>query len=471
MKTYDEMAQSALMRGKAIRKQRNKSVKTHIGVLSALAVCCLVVILALSNGGTVSNPTVGPHSESTINYGQVNFLSVIDKADAGISGQAFQYIAGTQNSGTGVQDEAAPPIFEFQHGNIHVVAKAVEELGTYETLCEYGSTWTDRYRLFRMEVMEPLQSGMEGDLYYLLPADLTGDLTQYDALLISMVQLPRNFVLRSEDQLAAFEYLFCDPQDAPELGNMVAFTDGIFDASLWETWWQDRNRRYGYLDLGNQLDKNDDLPVSRGSTLEEALQRRQAQIDEGDEWTKPRQVKHYDFRTEDARQAMAYWKPFENGTFIPEWIGSAYRIRRYISGCPTNEWYCIDYEEETLTASQYRFQDRDFKQLPDISAYIASLDLTQIAPQHTDISGKILIYNTAVGWYEKTENGVYSIVRIAWRYFDQDDSYVEYYDETFILLDETGDHIVSREDLIELIGENRNISDEEYGVGIAMPTV
>ena len=98
------------------------------------------------------------------------------------------------------------------------------------------------------------------------------------------------------------------------------------------------------------------------------------------------------------------------------------------------------------------------------------MDLSQIAPQHTDRSGKVLIYNTAVGWYEKTGNGVYSVVRIAWRYFDQDDSYVEYYDETFTLLDETGDNIISREDLIELIGENRNVSAEEYGIGIAMPT-
>ena len=66
-------------------------------------------------------------------------------------------------------------------------------------------------------------------------------------------------------------------------------------------------------------------------------------------------------------------------------------------------------------------------------------------------------------------NGIYSIVRIVWRYFDQDDSHVEYYDETFILLDETGDHLVSREDLLALVGENRNISEQAYGVGIQIP--
>jgi len=111
----------------------------------------------------------------------------------------------------------------------------------------------------------------------------------------------------------------------------------------------------------------------------------------------------------------------------------------------------------------------DIGMLPDISAYIASLDLSQIAPQNTDTEGKVLIYNSAAGWYEKTENEIYAIVRIAWRYFQEGDVYTQYYDETFILLDKTGDHIISREELIELIGENRNISHEEYGVAISMP--
>lgn len=406
-----------------------------------------------------------PVSDS-LNYGQVNFLSVINKSDASISGEAFQYIVGTPNPGTGIQGEAAPPLFEFQHGTIHVVARAVEELGVYEKLNEYGSTRTFEYRLFRMEVINPLQSGLEGVFYYLLPGDLAGNLTQYDALLISMTQLPVNFVLRSGDELKAFDYLFCDPQDAPELGNMIAFTDGVFDESLW----QDKSWFYGYQFGKRDLDENDGrLLVSRGSTLEEALQRRQSQIEEWGEWAKYSQVKHYDFQAEEAQAAMDYLKPFENGVFVPEQRMPNYCVRRYINGCPTNEWISIDYYEETVTSSEYYFEDVDFEKLPDLSAYIESLDMMKIAPQHTNTTGKILIYNSVVGWYEKTENGVYSIVRIAWRYYDQDDYYVEYYDETFILLDEAGDHIVSREELLDLIGENRNISYEEYGVGIDMP--
>lgn len=467
MKTYEEMAQSALARGKAIRKQRKKSNTILFGTLSAVTVCCLVVLLVFGLGEKNPNPDPGA---GPLNYGQISYLSADDKIGINKTGKGFQYIAGTQNPGAGGGISSAPPRFEFQHGYIHVVAKAIEEVGTYETLNAYGSTQTYSYRVIAMQVIDPLESGMEtglpGTFFYLLPSYLKGDLTQYDALLISMTQLPKNSVLLNGDMLTAIDYVFTDPQHYPELGNIIAFTDGIFDESLW----QDSSWLYGYQFARHQLDDNDDtLLVSRGSTLEEALQRRQAQIEEWGEWAKHVTVQHYDFQTEAARQVMDYVKPFKNGVFVPCGNSYSYGVRRYINGCPTNEWIQIHMEDETITASDYRFEDADFENLPDLAAYIESLDLSQIVPQHTDPIGKILIFNSAVGWYEKTESGVYSIVRIAWRYFEEDDYCMEYYDETFILLDETGDHIISREDLVELIGENQNISYEEYGVGIDMP--
>ena len=467
MKTYEEMAQSALARGKAIRKERKKINTILLGSLSALAVCCVVILLVFGIGEKGPNP--GPGT-GPLNYGQVSYLSVDNKIGIHKTGKGFQYISGTQNPGASSGPDAVPPRFEFQYGYIHVVAKAIEEVGIYETLNAYGSTQTYTYRVFAMQVIDPLESGMEtgssGTFFYLLPSYLQGDLTQYDALLISMYQLPHNFVLRNEDALIAVDYLFTDPRRHPELGNLIAFTNDIFDESLW----QDRSWIYGYQFVDHLLDRNDDsLLVSRGSTLEEALQRRQAQIEEWGEWAKPQTVKHYDFQTDTAKQVMDYVRPFKNGVFVPYGNSYSYGARRYINGCPTNEWIQIDMENETITTSDYRFEDADFESLPDLSAYITNLDLSQIAPQHTDPNGKLLIYNSAVGWYEKTETGVYSIVRIAWRYFAEDNYYMEYYDETFILLDETGDHIISREDLIELIGENSNISHEEYGVGIEMP--
>ena len=460
MKTYEEMAKSALTRGKAVRKQRNKRNKVIFGAASGLVVCGMAILLVFG--------LAGKNHGGPLNYGPVKYLSLVHKTDARVTGKPCWQI-GSYSDGT----SSSPPMFEFGVGGLNVVARAVEECPeVYESLNEYGSTETTQYRLFRMEVIDPLQSGMEGTFYYLLPAHLKGDLTQYDALLICMKQLPKNYVLRVGDQLKAFEYLYGDSYDTPQLGNIIAFTDGIFDESLW----QDKSWYYGYQFGKHYLDENDErLLVSRGFTLEEALQRRLRQRDEwlGDGAAKDFvQVNHYDYQTEAAQQAMAYMKPFENGVFIPERdVFRDYYAHRYINGCPTNEWVRIDLENETVTASDYRFEDADFENLPDISSYIASLDLKQIMPQHTNPRGKLLIYNSAVGWYEKTETGVYSIVRIAWSYFDEDDYYTGYYDETFILLDETGDHIISRGDLIDLIGKNPNIYHGEYGAAEPLPMI
>ena len=193
MKTYEEMAQSALARGKAMRKERKKSHTILFGTLSATAVCCLVILLIFGIGEKNSNP--GPGT-GPLNYGQISYLSADHKIGIDKTGKGFQYITGTANPGASSEPNAAPPLFEFQHGYIHVVAKAIEEVGVYETLNAYGSTQTHSYRIFAMQVIDPLESGMEtglqGTFFYLLPSYLQGDLTQYDALLISMTQLPKN---------------------------------------------------------------------------------------------------------------------------------------------------------------------------------------------------------------------------------------------------------------------------------------
>ena len=98
--------------------------------------------------------------------------------------------------------------------------------------------------------------------------------------------------------------------------------------------------------------------------------------------------------------------------------------------------------------------------------YIKSLDLSKIAPQHIDTEGKKLYGVTAVGWYEKTEDGVYTIVKLAWRYTNEKERRSLYYDEMFILLENGGDRMISREELIEIIGDNPNISKVEYGTNI-----
>ena len=380
-----------------------------------------------------------------------------------VTGEPFRYVAGTQSS----SGSNEPPEFGFSYGCIHVVAKAVEEYpDVYETLNEYGRVHTAAYRMFKMQVMDPLDSKLEGEFFYLLPKHLAGDLTQYDALLMSMTQLPANFVLRSGNRLTAFEYLFTDPNGHPELGNIIAFSKGVFDEALWK----DRSWLYGYQFGKYMLDREDEeLLVFRGSTLAQALERRKAQMEAWGTWGKPAEVEHYAYETDAAKTVMAYIKPFENGVFVPARYTNQYRCRRYINGCPTNEWVQIDSQTEKVTTSEYQFTEDDLEGLPNIPQYIANLALSEILPQHTQTEGKKLIYQSAVGWYEKTQNGVCSVVIIAWRYFDEKDRFTEYYDETFIILDTAGDRVVSREELRELIGENQNIYYGQYGVGVERP--
>lgn len=458
MKTYNEMAQSVFVRGNRIKEQRRKRI---LATTAGLILSCLVIFVAYGIWAQEHNPNTlgGP-----LNYGTIHYLTVADKTNPNVHGQALQYIAGTAAPSA----SEAPPAFRFDLGGIQVVAKAVEEYpGVYNSLHEYGGTQTDTYRLFRMQVLDPLESGLEGEFLYALPARLEGDLTQYDALLISMDQLPENYVLRCGEELIAFAYLFTDAIGIPELGNLVAFTDGVFDESLW----QDESWIYGYQFVRARLERDDKyLVVFRGATLEDALQRRE-KLKKGYE---DREVKENQFLTAAAQEAMNYIKPFTNGVFIPKDDYYNYITYRYINGCPTNEWISIHYQDEAVTYSPQRFTGEDFENLPDLSQYIASLDLSQITPPHTDPAGKELTYNYAKGWYEKTDNGVYSIVKIAWKHFETWQNGVEwgareYYDEMFILIDETGDHLISREDLIELIGENRNISWAQYGVGQIMP--
>ena len=62
MKTYEEMAQSALTRGNAIRKERNKRNKIFFATLSGFAACCLMILLVAGIGekGLNLRPTRNP---------------------------------------------------------------------------------------------------------------------------------------------------------------------------------------------------------------------------------------------------------------------------------------------------------------------------------------------------------------------------------------------------------------------------
>ncbi len=466
---------AALIESAAPSTQANRAPWRRWAALAA-CLCLLLAVLAafLWQGQPQPHPSgpamdggsvPPPGTTTTAPNNPIIYLDASCKTSDVVSGTAVKYTGSVPLSAS--ED---PPAFRFEISGIVVVAKAVEELpDIYQTLSEYGSLYTYRYRVFKMEVLNPLQSGMAGTFYYALPESLKGDLTGYDALLISMVQMGKDYILLNTNtmQLTAFTGLFMDYQNEPELGNIIAYTDNVFDESLW----QDESWLYGYQFAYHCLEAgkgNDRMLVYRGYTLDDSLAAMQRILDGWSPDRRQQTFNHYTFQSLAAQAAMALVQPFENGVFIPSRYYQKLKYCRYIGGCPTNEWVQIDLETEAVTQSQYRFSDSDFENLPDIAAYIQALDLEGFTPQHTDAEGKRLLHNSAMGWYEKTANGVYAIVKIAWRYAEQDFS-AQYYDETFLLLEAGGVRIVTRDELIALIGYNQNISGYDYGAAYPVP--
>ena len=89
MKTYEEMAQSALARGKTIRKQQNKTNKIMFGALSGLVVCCMVILFAFSirETGPNQNPTNGPNYSAPSNIRFDSIVQIHELFDASAKGQ------------------------------------------------------------------------------------------------------------------------------------------------------------------------------------------------------------------------------------------------------------------------------------------------------------------------------------------------------------------------------------------------
>jgi hypothetical protein len=192
-----------------------------------------------------------------------------------LNGSSLEFVLGSSVSlgGGGVAD-SVPPKFEFSRG-IAVKAKVVKNHpDTYYQLDVHPNYRPQGYRLIQMEVLEVIRGiDMPEYFLYLIPEDTYVDMSVYDSLLISMVQIgTENYVMKNgmKNQIEAFGLpIFADLERQPELGSIIAFTDGVFDESLW----QNGNWRYGYQFGKYYLDNPQygDLVVYRGGTESEAI--------------------------------------------------------------------------------------------------------------------------------------------------------------------------------------------------------
>ena len=469
-------------------KKDNKPSKSVWLRFGANAACFLLIVSAvivvpmlreddpgvIPGPGTTDNPVVNPPD-----YTPIIFDATVSPEQ--INGNSLEFIVGSSVSISG-GGSAGPPQFEFSSG-IAVKAKVVknhpDKYYKLDVSSEYRPT---AYRLIQMETIEVI-SGENVPQYflYLIPEYVYVDMSVYDSLLISMNQIGvENYVLKNatQNRMESFELpIFSDKQDHPELGNIIAFTDGVFDESLW----QNHSWLYGYqfakLDLDNPEHSN--LVVARGDSEGMVISAIKKQFDEWHPtgYQEP-SVITLDFTTQEAKDAIKYVKPFANGVFSQTYLpynGSGELIfRRYINGCQTEETIRIDLLTEEVTYSEVRYSKEDLEQLENISAHLsekANEYMDQLpTPPHTDLEGKELLSLNLYAWYVKVDGKLYGVIKTAWRYKEKDDWFIQYYDDSYVLYDMTAGTAtdISRDDLVNIVG-TRNVYRGEYGIGIEMP--
>ena len=401
-----------------------------------------------------------------------------------LTGSSLEFVVGSSSAIGGNSSDSAPPAFRFEIGSMIVKAKAVKCFPDLYYMLDVSSEYQPTaYRLIQMETVE-LIHGEELTQYflYMLPGTLWVDLSVYDSLLISMTQIgTEQYALRNgtRNQIESFPLpVFGDDQNHPELGNMIAFTDGVFDESLWQTpgW------IYGYQFAKYELDNPEagDLVVSRGGTESATVKEIETRILDtkkwlGDDYQVPRLIT-LAFTSQAAKDALAFVKPFENGVFsqtIRRYHGELL-YRRWINGCQTEETVTINLFTEEVTYSDVRYTKEDLSALEDISVHIADKAKAYMAqipsPPHTNPNGKELLCLNLYGWYVKVGDRVYGVVKTVWKYKKGNDWYTQYYDEAYTLFDSVAATAqnISREDLINLVG-TRNIYQGKYGAEINLP--
>lgn len=461
---YDLVEEYVTKKDRLAKKKAAHSVWMRMGVIAA-CLCLIASAVLVAPMLTEKEPVYEP----------ILLDATLDPNR--LSGSAFELVVGT-SGGNGTS--GAPPAFQFVYYHIVVKAKATKVYEDVYYLLDTSSIYPPKaHRLVEMETFEVIHGeNVPQTFLYMLPEYYFVDFSVYDSLLISMEQLgAENFVLRNgtKNKIEVLSLpVFWDYQDCPVLGNVIAFTDGIFDESLWQT----DSWIYGYQFAEGRLENPEDeayvdkLVVFRGCTESDAI----CEIVNRIENEKPHiyrvpSVVSLQFTEKEALAAMEYVKPFANGVFsqtIP--YRDRVLFRRYINGCQTEETVTIDLTTQKVTYSEVRYSQEELMQLDNIAVHIsnraAEYAVQVPEPPHTDPSGKVLRGLSLYGWYVKANNKAYGVVKTVWKYYSETNRNEYYYDDSYTLYDIQSKtaKIVSRDELISIVG-SRNVYRGEYGVG------
>ena len=366
-----------------------------------------------------------------------------------------------------------PPKFQFDCTDIIVKASIIEIYP--DEYCVLASSASLPYRLIRFKVIQSVHGeNIPQEFLYRLPSRLFVDLSPYDTFFLSMGQVgTAGYVMRNESQqrIEAMPLpVFGSSYSSPDLGSIIAFTDGVFNEELWknESW------LYGYQFGSIYLDhpEQGDLVVFRGCTEEDTLQAIKAQIESytptipGAQTTPV--VVTLQFTSEEALAAVEYVKPFENGVFTQTLFFQYYGpdivvYRRYINGFETDETITIDLRTEEVTYSETRYSNEDIAQVMNMPLPIAELvaqykENTPTPPHFVPTEEQPLCGVNVYGWYVKSGDTLYGVIQTRWFCYDYgvtDSEGMSFLcDEAYLLFDPSQDspRAIDYDELIELVG-------------------
>ena len=251
----DLVEKYVLQKERLRQRKKAKGVWLRFGAIAASFALILsaVVFAPMLNGegpvfvtGTATGPKVtgvpiGPDVPGVVTPPVINDHTplVFDAtvSPEKLSGNNLEFVIGTTTIPWFIQP--VPPSIRFSIG-ITVKAKVVENYP--DLYYEFGANSPYRptaYRLILMETVEVIiGENVPQYFLYLIPDEFFVDMSVYDSLLISMSQRGvENYVLKNgtRNEIECFDLLvFGDSGDHPDLGNMIAFSNGIFDESLWQ---------------------------------------------------------------------------------------------------------------------------------------------------------------------------------------------------------------------------------------------
>ncbi len=482
LRAVGEMDEAVLARYETIdaritaeRRARKRHLWRSLNIAAVLFLVALPVsLLLIFPPGHASHNCPLPHETETAGPEELTTtrLGPVIQYSPDVSGKPI-FLVGSSTLPPSYES-SDPPAFCFESTGVVVKARVIEALP--ETFWRLGSS--AEYRLVYFEALDVLHGeGVPSVFLYLLPAYLFTDLTAYDYFLLSMTQLGiEDFMLVDADtnQICYPDNLiFGDIQNHPELGNIIAFTDGVFDESLW----QNESWLYGYQFARSMLDESsDELVVRRGGTIEETEARIREEIQaeqerQGDLYRAPTVYTYRDL-SDEAKEALG---DFGRSVFAQTRIGNSLQFRRYINGCEADEIIQIDLVTGEVTTSGVTYTKSD--RVVFLPFYLNELsrayenDLP--APPHVDPTGKELYSLWLEAWYVKRDTGIYGIIKTGWIYTaESDEGYpVSYQDESFLLFDaDTPEgRPITREELVKLIGEDRHLYWGEYGTPDPIP--